>query len=1430
MLAASFSRKSRGTGSGSALIIVLFFIILLSVVTIAFLARSLTAVRVSASSAGETKSKILASSAGDIIIGDLKQEIIAGSAANSGAANYPIYIPTSNVTMIPFQNGVPTTGTLIPNLISRSVSPQNTAGSAPYKTYSATYTSSSVPPNRAASDPTAATADATSKVNSSTPSLNGRYISPAQWNSHYLIPRDPGTDSPGSTGADSTPVSSFVPPDWVVVTRAGARTVLSTGFGSGGLNDPTLTNTNFAIGRYAYAIYNEGGLLDMNAAGYPSDPTNPGAANSNGLTSTQISKKGSLALADLTQLPASATSTVTMTQTQINNFVGWRNYASAQLTAANGSYGSFSFTPTTASNWLTNFVANNTNGFMQIVGTATPPTDQALLSRRQLISVIQSLGISPDFLQYMGTFSRALEQPSFVPETGRPGVIGTIAPPNEYASPTSNADYYQGNSGDFDQNYQGNSNFVIPTANPSFLSIRVGTGFTRFNGTTAVVGEPLVKTKFALKWLAMVAYNATNTSLPAGFAATTADPDPIYDRFGLSRTSTSSPWTYNHGQNYIMTLAEVASLSPPREPDFAELLKAAINVGSLAKGGPNLNATTGSNNYQYTVDTETDYAVLQIMANLIDQQDADSYPTSIQIGVPGVGAVSYYRTFYGVEDLPYFYRYHPVSVVDVQPVPLLARTQAVTFSPGSSGYPATTPLGVPDTNTYTFNWVSPASAAPLTNPGDVALLYIPEIWNPHDPSTQSTAGTRPQLFRMVVTTNDPIGLTGTWQIGAQCNLPNFNATDGPPFYVSTQGIVPVSDYPTASTPIAFDPPTAATPNTALTFTDVNGTLFREPTLLWRPNYPAGVTLTAVGSATGKITDAVTGQTYVGVIAGKTPISTTFTVGPSSPGHTASDGTYVFQGNSLSYTTSTPGGTFPQLTFTLQYQDKNSNWVTYDVKYPDLHGMASPALLVNSVDFPAMGWGGLQNPLQGGIGTGQIGDTATGYDPRTARYGVGTSDNIGYNSGASPALEPAMVSSFGKNTSGATTTLTGSNFTIMESQRPRQDRGDYSSYSGPAETINAGRNQQMRWFSGSSFSATATATGNMLYFDGMLEQNNPLATILERDNATSAGLFIEDPDGVARRAMGAYASTTIATTPSASGTIGLPAATANTYAANNGVGAATSQAQSRPIILNRPFHSVSEMSYAFKGSPWKNIDFFTPESGDSALLDTFCLNDPPPTAMIAGRVDLNTRQAPVLKAIVAGAYRDEFSNVSSPPSYALPAITGPEAANLASKLVAITSAADAWRGPLPNVSALVGRYVATPGTLSAGTIGTDWYTYAQNSAPSGATAANTYTYSGLSALLDSSNVYTSAAGTSTTAASSPYIQRFREAGLRPLIDAGQVRVWNLLIDVVAQTGHYPKTATGLDQFSVDGQTRFWVHVAIDRYTGQVIDKQVEVATP
>jgi hypothetical protein len=48
----------------------------------------------------------------------------------------------------------------------------------------------------------------------------------------------------------------------------------------------------------------------------------------------------------------------------------------------------------------------------------------------------------------------------------------------------------------------------------------------------------------------------------------------------------------------------------------------------------------------------------------------------------------------------------------------------------------------------------------------------------------------------------------------------------------------------------------------------------------------------------------------------------------------------------------------------------------------------------------------------------------------------------------------------------------------------------------------------------------------------------------------------------------------------------------------------------------------------------------------------------------------------------------------------------------------------------------------------------------------------------------------------------------------------------MIDVIAQAGRFPSTATGLAQFNVEGERRYWVHVAIDRLTGKVLDEQVE----
>jgi len=39
--------------------------------------------------------------------------------------------------------------------------------------------------------------------------------------------------------------------------------------------------------------------------------------------------------------------------------------------------------------------------------------------------------------------------------------------------------------------------------------------------------------------------------------------------------------------------------------------------------------------------------------------------------------------------------------------------------------------------------------------------------------------------------------------------------------------------------------------------------------------------------------------------------------------------------------------------------------------------------------------------------------------------------------------------------------------------------------------------------------------------------------------------------------------------------------------------------------------------------------------------------------------------------------------------------------------------------------------------------------------------------------------------------------------------------------------YPPGETDQKKFIVEGEQQYWVHVAINRFTGQVIDKQIEV---
>jgi hypothetical protein len=227
---------------------------------------------------------------------------------------------------------------------------------------------------------------------------------------------------------------------------------------------------------------------------------------------------------------------------------------------------------------------------------------------------------------------------------------------------------------------------------------------------------------------------------------------------------------------------------------------------------------------------------------------------------------------------------------------------------------------------------------------------------------------------------------------------------------------------------------------------------------------------------------------------------------------------------------------------------------------------------------------------------------------------------------------------------------------------------------------------------------------------------------------------------------------------------------------------------QPIILNRPLRNVAELGYAFRDLPWKTLDFFSDKSADAGLLDIFTINDGPqvldgttvvgmaPPTMAAGSVNLNTTQAPDLQAVFAGSILSEIgaTTVNATGTGAT------DAPVLASQVVSATSTT-----PMQNKSELITRAGLPTTILPVPTPGAQ---------PNPKQAVKTQ----------------------------------REVVARAVSSVSQTRVWNVLIDVVAQSGRFKPNAGSLqNDFVVEGEQHYWVHVAIDRFTGRVIDKQIEV---
>jgi len=380
----NFFHSRDGASKGAALMIVLAFVVLLTGLSLAYFSRASTDRQLAHSSYNDSSADLLTRTALDIVVNDFKQEIINGGA-----------VTRQNIQ--PQRSGDDPS---IPNLIRRSV--RNDAIPAP-----------GIP-------------SLASAVSSADGSANGRSISTSRWNSHYLVPRG----NPSDMSTNSSPVPSFTSPDWVLVTGQGPTPAPS---------------PSAVIGRYAFAVYDEGGLLDMTVAGSPiwhANDTSHGWANLLNCPApsptpwlVNIGRKGIMAFADLTALPAEPTTY--LTQTQVDNIVGWRNYATTVQNFTNfpntgPSYGSdtgcslsqtrqdtygsyllyFGDPPFTIESLSDKLLASLYPFTAVATTTSKARTDQSLMTRQELLKLRSSLGFSQNVLQYMGTFSRERNWPA----------------------------------------------------------------------------------------------------------------------------------------------------------------------------------------------------------------------------------------------------------------------------------------------------------------------------------------------------------------------------------------------------------------------------------------------------------------------------------------------------------------------------------------------------------------------------------------------------------------------------------------------------------------------------------------------------------------------------------------------------------------------------------------------------------------------------------------------------------------------------------------------------------------------------------------------------------------------------------------------------------------------------------------------------------
>lgn len=1308
-----------GGRRGAALIVALFSLLLITLVVLAFFGQARLNRQISFSSASQARANILALSALDFVKADFIAEIVAGStiATVSGTGAYE---PRAPQNMLPYS----------------MLDDVNISGDKPFNLIK--WSSATTELWRNGTQGAFVNNGGTPAVTVSTTAAarNGRYIDHNRWNKTGFVP---------------LPVA--IDPQWVLLTRSGpaAATTITPA-----MTDTSGTNPDYIVGRYAYVVYDTGGLLDINAAGYPDSSD-----------TDHVARKGSLGYADLSQIGLS--------EEVIDTLI--REYRNKTTAEDAEKYDNYLKDTALAS------------GFLKAADG-----DSAFISRQDFLQASDKLGIT-QFTPYFTTFSRAKNSPSWGPaHNAADGGAWSGSNTSTEAQPNPDTGTRPSYA------YKDNRNHA-DAFNRFFPNVTVSGSFKRLDGQLAKEGEPLVKHRFDLAKVDWIRFDG---QLPEGVTA-----EDIYKNFGLRRVpadavrkgiSIGGAWVYDHGgytadgRVKILTLQEVADLPEDerREPDFFELLQAGIlrgglglvtgnydnkrystpdngnmpldmgeylrtvrpdwfqdwryfNNANMAYGGGTVFAMTGraeevaagSPTGLALVYAQEKYQILQIGANIIDQWDQDSIPTEIRIGHRDTAAYPHGKeAFYGVENLPCIWSIG-ISTLRV--------------SPNAGVSNGTFPN---EFQVFLNSWMTFA------------------LWNPHANASDlrnANSGQRPANLRIIATS----GKILMYQH-------DFSRNNGAGFYAgrefrgADQSVRPakintayewptgpawigfrLADYDYFAAPATLDPDRAFTQYAYGGGANMNHNygLFKSD-LGWKR---AGIYLGYIYSPLNPFIIPATKELF------KTSDGKYRHDDPDADqgyywSHNSSEANYPPLGTGgvkgryySSYDVASDEANGGPIVLSLQYENPNQlgEWHTYQtfrslVVNGELGGMH-----VEEGDTEVWGvnWDTTYVPSyyyyrdneKGNVPYGTVGKLADLATVLNLHHRMTKANQLRDNTWETLAFFLADPRSSRTNLYLTGRPVLADNFSNVEAA---VDRLPYSNGSLGPHFI---------------FDRMVGA-----YNDGADTRKSPRYWAVNRRTSDT---YYSDRDYVVRSA------------DTISGDLNdSPLYTPLTSAKN---------ANQRPIVLNRRFRSVAELGFVYRDDPWKTLNLYAANSADSGLLDVFYLgNGQPDTSaqpdFVAGKINLNS------------AARDA---VSDDGAAVFSALISQAAKNY-----------DTFRSGTASVSEVFSS------SETADLAKAVWQQIAAEPLDS---------LGGLPALLPKD-----ALGQDTVNASFPADKNRREAVLRAITDVAQTRTWNLLIDIIVQAGRYVANTTRLEDFTVEGEKHYWLHVAIDRFTGEIVDQQLE----